>query len=413
MKLVKLNSNQFDKYASTHKYRNYFQTSMYANVMIKFGYRSQFLGITNDNNKLIGATMLLYKEEWMGNKIAYAPRGFLFNYDNLSELEELTLKLKKTLGKQGFMLLRIDPSIPLSIRDNNGNIMNINSNANIIIENLKKADYTYKGKNLYFETEKPRWEALVILQKTTEQLFNSLDDRTRNKIKRANSIGITVKKNEKKELKKLYEFIKNKDNKPISYYKAILDIFNENAELYYAKIDTKTFLLNSKRSYTEEVEYNEKLSKQIESMNLSNEDRLDCLKNKMESDKLIAAYKNNLETATELLKNNPDGLIIAGTIVIKYDNAAYIVTEGTDEYYSFLNPLYLLKWYLIQEYNNQGLKYINLNEISGNFQDNNKYKNLNESKLGYNTTVTEYIGEFDIVLNNLTYNLYKKINKDK
>ena len=37
MKIVKLSSSQFDRYASTHKYRNYYQTSMYANVMSKFG----------------------------------------------------------------------------------------------------------------------------------------------------------------------------------------------------------------------------------------------------------------------------------------------------------------------------------------------------------------------------------------
>ena len=43
----------------------------------------------------------------------------------------------------------------------------------------------------------------------------------------------------------------------------------------------------------------------------------------------------------------------------------------------------------------------------------NKYQKLNESKLGFNTTIAEYIGEFDIILNNFSYNLYKKMNKEK
>lgn len=34
-----------------------------------------------------------------------------------------------------------------------------------------------------------------------------------------------------------------------------------------------------------------------------------------------------------------------------------------------------------------------------------------EMKLGYNSTITEYIGEFDIVLNNFSYNLYKSFGK--
>ena len=32
-------------------------------------------------------------------------------------------------------------------------------------------------------------------------------------------------------------------------------------------------------------------------------------------------------------------------------------------------------------------------------------------KLGYHTIITEYVGEFDIILNNFTYSLYKNFNK--
>ena len=72
----------------------------------------------------------------------------------------------------------------------------------------------------------------------------------------------------------------------------------------------------------------------------------------------------------------------------------------------------LLKWQLINDYNNAGLKYINLNAIVGEFNESNEYSGLNESKLGFNSTATEYIGEFDIILNSFAYGLYKKVNKD-
>ena len=206
MKIVKLTSAQFDKFASSHKYRNYFQSSMYGNVMKKFGYRTQFLGIINEYNKLMGATLIIYKEVFMKNKIAYAPRGILFNYENKEQIEELVEKLKNVLGKQGFMLLRIDPYIPLTIRDAQGNIMNINNKGTEIINNLKKAEFSYKGKNLYFENEKPRWEALIILQKNIEETFSRFDKRTRNKIRNAMNSGIEVIKDESKSVNKLYQF---------------------------------------------------------------------------------------------------------------------------------------------------------------------------------------------------------------
>lgn len=413
MKIVKLNSSQFDKFAASHKYRNYYQTSMYGNVIVNFGYHAQYLGIVNDSNKLIGATLIIYKEVFMGNKMAYAPRGILYNYEDLDEVKEMAAKLKKTLGKQGFMLLRIDPYIPLTIRDADGSIMNFNNKGSAIIDNLTKAGFTYKGKTLMFETEKPRWEALVVLQRDIREIFAKLDKRTRNKIRRATNSGLYIEKDKDRNVNSLYNFVGRKEHKPLSYYKEICDKFENAAEIYYAKLDTESFLINSRRSYEKEVDYNNTLSEKIQRMSIDDRERDNYLNKKMESDKLITSYKSNLLSATDLLKSNPDGLIVAGVLVIKYDNAAYIISEGMDEQYGYLNATSLLKWQLINDYNSQGLKYINLNGIVGDFENKNEYSGLNESKLGFNSTITEYIGEFDIVLNNFSYNLYKKTNKNK
>ena len=413
MKIVKLNSSQFDKFAMTHRYRNYYQSSMYANVMIKFGYKAQFLGIVNDQNKLIGASLLLYKEVFMGNKVAYAPRGILFNYEDIETIEELVNQLKKTLGKQGFMLLRMDPYVPITIRDAEGNIMNFNNKANAITDNLKNAGFEYKGKTNYFETEKPRWEALVLLQRDIREIFAKLDKHTRNKVRRAMSSGIEVIKSPNQNINKLYSFVGKKERKPISYFKALCDKYDDSVEIYYAKINTETFLINSRRSLEKEEEYNESLASVVQNPNIDERERESYLNKKMESDKLITSYKNSLLKATDLLKSNPDGIIIAGAMVIRYDNAAFVITEGADDEYNYLNPNYLIKWQLITDYNNEGLKYINFGGIVGDFDNPNEYSGLNESKLGFNATETEYLGEFDIILNNFSYNLYKKMNKNK
>ena len=219
MRIVKLKASQFDNFASSHRYRNYYQTSMYANVMSKFGYRSQFLGFVNDYNKLIGATLIIYKEVWRKYKMAYAPRGFLFNYEDGATLNQATDLLIDVLGSQNFILLRIDPYVPLTIRDTEGNILNFNENGNKVIDNLKRAGFKYRGKNIYFETEKPRWEAIVMLQRDVEEIFERLDKRTRNKVRKAISNGLGVVKDEHKNINKLFQFVgknllcKNKNRK--------------------------------------------------------------------------------------------------------------------------------------------------------------------------------------------------------
>ena len=158
---------------------------------------------------------------------------------------------------------------------------------------------------------------------------------------------------------------------------------------------------------------NDILAKKIQSPNTKGVAKRTILNAKMESDKLLNIYKNNLVLATKLLKENPSGLIVGGGIVLNYDNAAYLIIEGFDKTYSFLNSNYLLKWQMISDYKQKNYKYLNLNAVVGEFEKDNQYKGLNEMKLGYKSLITEYIGEFDIILNNFTYGIYKNFSKNK
>lgn len=411
MKIVTISPEQFDRYASRHRYRNYYQTSVYGNTMRKFGFNVHFLGITDDSNTLIGASLIIYREVFMGHKIAYAPRGILFNYENPNQVKELADKLKKILGKQGFMLLKIDPYIPASIRDHEGNIMNFNSQINLIMANLESAGFIHQGRTLFFEGEKPRWESLVLLNKDIRNIFNSFDKRTRHKIRKSANCGIECYKDPSKNINTLYNFIKKKSPKPIEFYRELISNFGDNAEVYYGKINTEIYVINSRRAYEKEMERNDQIAEKIQQTNTSAETKNALLNKKMESDKLLNTYKNSMVQATELLKQYPNGIIIAGAIIIKYDNSAFLYIDGFDKKYSNLNPNYLLKWRMIDDYNKQGLKYLNLNAIVGEFERKNKYSGLNEMKLGFNSIITEYIGEFDIILNNFSYNLYKSFGK--
>ncbi len=407
MRIVTLRPDQFDRFAIKHRYRSFYQSSAYAKSMLKFGYSVHFIGFVNSKNVLIGATFIVYKEVFMSNKIAYAPRGILFDFVDSAQLRKMVEKLKQVLGKQGFMLLRMDPYIPISVRSSDGNIMNINNQENIIFENLATAGFEYKGKNLFFENEKPRWEALILLNKPATIIFETFDKRTRNKIRKAENGGLEVIKDKEKNLTDLYDFIKKKENKPFKYYEELCKNFKDDVEIYYARINAESFVINSQKMYEEEMITNEQLAEQIQNTSLNDKERSNILNKKMESDKLLTVYKNHMLMATDLLKKHPQGIIVGGALVINYDNAAHIIAEGYDEEYATLNPTYLIKWQMVCDYCNKQFKYINLGGIAGTFDKENQYSGLNESKLGFNAVVSEYIGEFDVVLNNFAYNLFK------
>ena len=90
-----------------------------------------------------------------------------------------------------------------------------------------------------------------------------------------------------------------------------------------------------------------------------------------------------------------------------------MIIEGFNPTYKELNPNYLIKWKMIEDASSKKYKYLNLNGVSGAFDSKKQYRGLNEMKLGYNAVITEFIGEFDYIINGLTYNLYKNFNKDK
>ena len=409
MKVIDIDKNKFDDFASNHKYRNYYQTSSYGDVMDKFNYEVKYIGIEN-NNELIGASLLLLQEGGMKTKLAYAPRGILFDFTDSEKVEQLVNALKEKLGKNGVASLRIDPAIPLSIRDGKGNVININNEANIIQENLKNAGFSYKGETLYFEGEKPRWEAITVLENDIRVIYKNFDKRARNKINKAIKSGIEVTRDTNKDLKQLYEFIKN-NGYPYKYYQGLVEKFKDKADIFYAKLNTENFLLYSKNTYEEEQMRNEKLSQQFQLLAQQNGDRREIFNKKVNSDKLLSIYKSNMIFATNMLKKYPKGLVIAGGLSIVYDNAAYLIIEGNNPKFKNLNANYLIKWRMISDYNNEKLKYINLNAVTGNFDQNNKYAGLNEMKASFNAVITEYIGEYEIILNNFKYGLFQKFTK--
>ena len=97
MKIITLNEQEFDRFANNHRYKNYYQTSSYGKLMSRHGFKIHYIGITDDLNHLIGASLLIYTTVFMNKKIAYAPGGILFDYSISANVETLVKKLKQVL----------------------------------------------------------------------------------------------------------------------------------------------------------------------------------------------------------------------------------------------------------------------------------------------------------------------------
>lgn len=411
MKIVTLTEKEFNLFKENNNYNNIYQSIEYAKFKISSHYDNYLLyGFINNSNQLVAASMILYKKVFLNYKIGYAPFGFLADYSNSYLIEDLTVHLKLKLLKERFIYLKINPNIICSERDSKGNIIKYNPEINDIMEILSKNDYKHYGFNNYFENKMPRWNALLKLNSSNKYLYKDLDKNIRNKINKSEKFGLEFKEASIEERDKFYSFVKYVHNK--KYYEKLLECYKDKAKIYLATINTRNYLAISKNNYEKETYLNEELNNKL-GKDIKIGKKVDkLLTKKMESDKLVEIYKKRLDQANKLFFKNQEAITIGGLLVIEENDSAYLIVEGYNKKYQDFNSNYFLNWELIKYLNKKGMKNYNMNGIVGEFKNSNKYKGLNESKLGFNSVGVEYIGEFDLIINKTIYNIYKyKKNK--
>lgn len=397
---------EFQEFSDTHMIGNFHESINYALLKAEEGYEYEFICYESDEIK--AAALILYKK--IGSYYyGYAPRGFLMDYSNNFILEDFTKKIKEYYKARNFAFIKINPEIAIS--ELNKKTMNFEYNSNYqVIDNLIKCGYNKLKNNMNFEALLPRVNAIINLSNLK---FDNFSKNTKNKIRKGMRKGLKLELVDKNKLNIFYEFIKNKTNKDEYYYNTLYNVFSKNNEidLFLVKIDYKEFLINSQNYYNFELEKNNKLNEQIMANPNSN-----TLNKKMESDKALLVYKNDIAVASKYLNTNEE-TFVAGALVIKYKNRITFQVTGFDETYSKYAPNYFLYYAILNYYKNTH-KYADLNGLTADLSKESYYYGLNRFKLGFNPNVYEYIGEFDLVINESAYNtllrngsLAKEFNK--
>lgn len=387
MNIRELSFDEFHTFVSNHPLGNFYQSLEYALLKAEEGYDYEFIGYT-DNHNILAASLILYKKE--GNYYyGYAPRGFLVDYNSLYFLKEFTSQIKDYYKKRGFASIRINPEIAI------GQLVKgeIEHNANFSFkDNLLQAGYKKLDDDMHFDYLLPRMNAIVSLDSFS---LETLSKNTRNKVKKGLRKGLTLVKADVNKMDILYNFIKNKDNKDLFYYKDFYNAFNKNdsVDLFLVKVDFKKYLLNTQEYYNRELFTNNLLNNKIVDKNNTTN-----INAKMSSDKTLLVYKNEIAEASKHL-NNDEELYIAGAMVIVYKNRITIKISGFDKDYKSFSPNYYL-YYAILDYYKDNYNYADLNGITADMSENNPYHGLNRFKLGFNPKIYEYIGEYELTINN-------------
>ncbi|HOB25680.1 MAG TPA: peptidoglycan bridge formation glycyltransferase FemA/FemB family protein [Bacilli bacterium] len=395
VKLVSLTNDQFEKFASTHPLNNYMQTYKYALVMTDAGYDYDFMGYEDDNSNIVAASLILSKSITGKVKYGYAPKGFLINYYDEVLLKSFLRDLVIYYKDKNFVFIKFNPEIITGQTDINHKYqMAYNGNVRII-DALKSMSVKRRMELREFDLMEPKFNAYINLKTFS---INSVNRNFRKKVRKCIKSGMSLVSGDVKSMDKLYSFISMKTNKNIQYYRTLFNVYNRDnsIDLLYVNMNFETALLFARDKYEKEQVKNDEWNNIIQSKPTPRN-----LNAKMNSDKKLAAYKDLVIKATDGLKAHKE-TIIAGAIVIKHYNRVSIITSGYDEQYKFLNPNHFLYYAIFERYKPY-FSFCDLHGVSGNFEHTSQYNGLNQFKLKWNPVIYEFIGEFDLIINNSTF----------
>lgn len=380
MLIREINKEELNNYLSKIPHSLY-QTEEYAKTMEKQNFNIKILGL-EENGNIIGSTILLITKK-MGFTYAFAPRGFVIDYNNNLLLNNFTNEIKKYCKKNGIVAIKLNPRI---IKEINGNI---NNNYKDICSNLNKLKYIHLGYNDFFESFKPRFEAIIEI-KNKNEMFKNIKKEYRTKIRSAIDNGVEIHKGTYEDLKYLYLQTEKKYPRDLLYFQYLYYYFNQNKkiDLFYAKLDCEKLLNKFRNLYIKQEKICNEINNQME---IEHSNKLTAIK--IEADNLLGKYHDQLTTASKMIQRYPKGIIIASALFIKEDNEVYMIMDGFDKNYKRYNAKHLLIWEALNYYKNY--KYLNLGGITSLKED--KYKGLNNFKMNFGSTAYEYIGDLELI----------------
>ena len=193
MYIKELTNEEFNNFSNKFNIKSIYQTVEYALIMQDQKFTSFFVGLIDDSNQIVAASLILI-EQLSKFKYAYAPRGFLIDYNNFNLLSIFTKEIKAFLNKKNVMAIKISPLIIKNIYDKKNNVLTKNSYFGNIFTNLQKLGYAHLGYNNYFEALKHLYEAIINLDMPYYMLFRNIRKQFRTKIRTAEKKGVKIYK---------------------------------------------------------------------------------------------------------------------------------------------------------------------------------------------------------------------------
>ena len=407
MDFVELTEKEYQKFWENHPLKTFLSAPKIAKLREKSNWKSYFVGV-KENKKVVAAALLLsHKRKFNVNEF-YSPRGFLLDYNNKELLTFFVEKVKEFAKSKNGYILRIDPYVIYKQRDINGDIVEGGEDNTHVVDHLTSLGFKkVKTENM----EQVGWMFSLGLEgKTEEQILKEMKPNTRNTIRKAEKLGITMTELSYEELNRFQNIMeetgarKNFAVRNVEYFQNMYNLFHDSNEVkyYVTELNLKEYL---KRLNDEIKEKEEKLS------NLGDAKYNDGQRKNITGE--IDSLKKRIDDAKEIMeKTNKDIITLSGSMFILIEPEIIYLSSGNYEEYMRFNSQYLIQWELIKYGIKNNFKKHNFYGIPANINEHPKDYGIYEFKKGFNGYVEELIGEFELPLKK-EYYLIKLLKKLK
>ena len=415
MKLKKLSKKEFKTFADKNPEITFHQTEEWANLKKVNNWDAHYIGLEDDNKKIVAGALLLSKTlPIIKKKMFYSPRGFLIDYNNKELLKKFTEEIKKYAKTENAIFIKIDPFVEYQEHDNNGNIVKNGYNNKDAVENLKSLGYKFFGFNLMQDTLQPRWMHVIETKdRNLDDVMKDMESKTRQILRKNEKCGITTREITRDELPIFKDIMKHTSDRrefvdrPLSYYEAMWDALHDSGilKILIAEIDFNKYEKNTLEE-KEEIEKNlkDRIYKKEKNILKMNDKKYNS--SNKQDEEAIKRLEKQLEKIKELKDEYGDKEILGGILFLIYGNEVLSLHGGSHAKLMQFQSAYTIHFEGVKMAVEGNYNRYNFYGITGDFRKENPLYGLYLFKKSFGGHVVELIGEYDLIVSKFWYTLY-------
>lgn len=412
LRLKNIEKNQFDNFVKEHKTKSHFLQSLSWGEFskIKKNLTPYYLGLVNENDEIVAATLLLEKSLPLHMCYFYAPRGFVIDFKKKELLKEMTHKVIEFAKKKNAIFLKIDPDI-IKTSTNYLNEEQENKDYQEIFENIKSCGFKHQGFTKNFETMQPRYTFRIDLTQSLEDIENHFSKTTRQRIAKAEKLDTEVVIGTKNDIHEFYHLMTLTESRKdfISYnedyYETLYEIFNGNpsskATLFLGKINiikTTNALEKNLKNVNSQISI-----LPIDNLSKSAKAKLTELTKQKEN------ILEEIEKFKEYRKQYGNEITLSAHMIIEYSDKAWVLYAGNHNILSETYVNYSTYFEHIKYCKEKGIKIYDQFGTIGDLSKSNPRLGLHEFKKKFGGDYIEFIGEWDYIINPIMYFVFTKL----